>query len=226
MGLLRFLLEKQMATVQHSALTDPNLHEPKGVSTAAANQVYVANGSGSGTWKDLSPVSLAGLATNGTSGTLLSVDGAGNFVFVAGPHGQCDFYDSTLAAPYALAGTTSFQKLAPNTTGGGVPALMTEGTNARLTYTGSTTVRVTFTYNVSLSIGSSAKDVTLALYKNGSVINAHSVSSVSSSGKVVMSGTTGVSVSTNDYVEVYAKISSNDTINVYSFQLNAFVSGA
>jgi hypothetical protein len=39
-----------MATVQHSALTDPNIHEPKGVSTAAAGKVYVANGSGSGNW--------------------------------------------------------------------------------------------------------------------------------------------------------------------------------
>lgn len=40
-----------MATVQHSALTDPNLHEPKGVSTAAAGKVYIANGSGSGVWQ-------------------------------------------------------------------------------------------------------------------------------------------------------------------------------
>lgn len=39
-----------MANVQHSSLSDPNLHEPKGVSTAAANTVYLANGSGSGTW--------------------------------------------------------------------------------------------------------------------------------------------------------------------------------
>ena len=39
-----------MANVQHSTLTDPNLHEPKGISTAAADQLYRANGSGSGTW--------------------------------------------------------------------------------------------------------------------------------------------------------------------------------
>jgi len=39
-----------MANVQHSSLTDPNLHEPKGISTASANQLYLANGSGSGTW--------------------------------------------------------------------------------------------------------------------------------------------------------------------------------
>jgi len=39
-----------LANVQHSTLSDPNLHEPKGASTAAANGVYLSNGSGSGTW--------------------------------------------------------------------------------------------------------------------------------------------------------------------------------
>ena len=37
--------------VAHSALTGSNLHEPKGVAAASAGYVYVANGSGSGTWK-------------------------------------------------------------------------------------------------------------------------------------------------------------------------------
>lgn len=39
-----------MANVQHSTLTDPNIHEPKGITTAAANSVYMANGSSSGSW--------------------------------------------------------------------------------------------------------------------------------------------------------------------------------
>lgn len=43
-----------MANVQHNNLTDPNLHEPKGVSTAVNGQVYVADGGGSGDWKFLS----------------------------------------------------------------------------------------------------------------------------------------------------------------------------
>ena len=43
-----------MANVQHSSLTDPNLHEPKGISTASANQVYISDGSGSGTWTNAS----------------------------------------------------------------------------------------------------------------------------------------------------------------------------
>lgn len=40
-----------MADVQHSSLTDPQLHEPKGISTADDGAVYVANGAGSGDWE-------------------------------------------------------------------------------------------------------------------------------------------------------------------------------
>lgn len=39
-----------MADIQHSVLTDPELHEPKGASTATDGQVYVADGAGSGAW--------------------------------------------------------------------------------------------------------------------------------------------------------------------------------
>ena len=42
-----------MANVQHSALTDPNIHEPKGVAVATADQLYVANGAASGVWRKL-----------------------------------------------------------------------------------------------------------------------------------------------------------------------------
>ena len=39
-----------MADVQHSTLTDPELHEPKGVTAASSGKVYVADGSSSGAW--------------------------------------------------------------------------------------------------------------------------------------------------------------------------------
>ncbi len=42
-----------MANVQHSSLTDPNIHEPKGITTAAANTVYMANGSATGSWTNV-----------------------------------------------------------------------------------------------------------------------------------------------------------------------------
>lgn len=40
-------------TVNHKDLTGAALHESKGVAAASANTVYVANGSGSGTWQQV-----------------------------------------------------------------------------------------------------------------------------------------------------------------------------
>lgn len=37
--------------VAHSTLTGADLHEPKGVASASAGTVYVANGAGSGVWQ-------------------------------------------------------------------------------------------------------------------------------------------------------------------------------
>lgn len=45
-------------TIQHSLLTGSNLHEPKGVSGAAAGEVYVADGAGSGAWDNLVAANL------------------------------------------------------------------------------------------------------------------------------------------------------------------------
>lgn len=50
-----------MANVAHSTLTGAELHEPKGVDAAAANTIYVANGSGSGTWTTLSSLTIPGV---------------------------------------------------------------------------------------------------------------------------------------------------------------------
>lgn len=56
-----------MANVNHSALTDPYLHEPKGVASASTGKVYVTNGSGSGAWtakEALVELSLEGYIEN------------------------------------------------------------------------------------------------------------------------------------------------------------------
>jgi hypothetical protein len=36
---------------EHSVISDPDIHEPKGISTATIGEVYVADGLGGGTWK-------------------------------------------------------------------------------------------------------------------------------------------------------------------------------
>ena len=40
-----------MADIEHGVITDPNIHEPKGASTASVGDVYTSDGSGSGTWQ-------------------------------------------------------------------------------------------------------------------------------------------------------------------------------
>lgn len=43
-----------MADVEHNEIQDPEIHEPKGVSSASSGEVYVADGLGSGDWTDYS----------------------------------------------------------------------------------------------------------------------------------------------------------------------------
>ncbi len=44
----------------HSALTDPELHEPKGVAAASAGEVYLSDGLGSGSWV-VPPYTISGV---------------------------------------------------------------------------------------------------------------------------------------------------------------------
>lgn len=59
---------------EHSTLSDPDIHEPKGASTATSGQVYIANGAGSGAWTSGADSILAA----GTAGKILVLDGAGS----------------------------------------------------------------------------------------------------------------------------------------------------
>lgn len=44
----------------HSTLTDPELHEPKGVAAAASGEVYLSDGLGSGSWV-VPPYAITGI---------------------------------------------------------------------------------------------------------------------------------------------------------------------
>ena len=215
-----------MANVQHSVLTDPNLHESKGVATATNKTVYVANGAGSGVWVKLSPQSFTNLSTNGIAGQFLSVDGSGGFTLVSGAHGQTDFFNAS--TPYSLAVTASTPiKLAPTNVPSGNTTFITESTNGRLTYTGTHALNLTIIYTISVDQASgSNKDITLAIYKNGVLSNAQMIATTSSGEKDVIAGTTTVSCVTNDYFEIYVDVSANTTVRVYGYQLNALFAGS
>lgn len=44
---------------EHKNLTGADLHEPKGIESAPSGSVYVANGSGSGNWQNLTSAAVA-----------------------------------------------------------------------------------------------------------------------------------------------------------------------
>ena len=62
-----------MANVDHKNLTTINLHEPKDCYSASADEVYVADGVGSGTWKKPTEDSID--ASAGSSNQVLISDG-------------------------------------------------------------------------------------------------------------------------------------------------------
>lgn len=68
-------------TVEHVTISDPQIHEPKGVSTAGINTTYVADGAGSGAWGKIGSAQLEGIAGDGgIADQHVITDGAGGFV--------------------------------------------------------------------------------------------------------------------------------------------------
>lgn len=215
-----------MADIQHSAIPDGQRHEPKGISSASNKQLYIANGSASGAWSKIGPQSLSGVTTNGTAGQFVAVDGAGNFILASAPSGSVYFYN--ISTPYILTYPSTFTKAAPTTTGSGSSVLMTEGTNARLTYTGTATTSLDIVFTVSVDQASgSARDIEAAIYKNGSLVNGSNAIITTTSGeKHSITCHADVSVATNDYVELYMKNGgASGDIRIYTFSLFATTAG-
>lgn len=77
-----------MADLEHVVIQDPDIHEPKDVSTATAGQVYIANGAGSGAWaaptiaETFEQTSDVVIANTTTEGTLIGA-GIGTLVIPA-----------------------------------------------------------------------------------------------------------------------------------------------
>lgn len=96
-------------TISHKLLPDNQLHEPKGVASAAVNTVYSANGAGSGTWKKVGSTGLQGLSGDaGVADKFLLTDGANGFVLKPQySRGQMSFWNNGNAfAMTAVADTT------------------------------------------------------------------------------------------------------------------------
>lgn len=135
-----------MAT-QHSVLTDPELHEPKGAAAASVNTVYVADGAGSGAW------------TMPFRRGIWDYDHAGSAVTLTAANTQYELINDGLGSftnkTYALAGVTD---------------VWDTGTN-RFDFTGlklGDTVDIRVDLNITTTAVSSVVDVVLELGVGGS----------------------------------------------------------
>ena len=97
---------------EHVNLTDPNLHEPKGAAAASEDEVFVADGNGSGAFQKIQDTSLEGISANGNAGEQLVSDGAGGFEFIIPTDAYYgEAYISENATPTVIGTGNTFQKV-------------------------------------------------------------------------------------------------------------------
>lgn len=115
----------------HRDLADIHRHEPKGISTATANQVYRANGSGSGSWQSLTIPSGQFIVTHQVftaNGTWFKPSNLWKIVV------HC--YGGGGAAAGGFIGQTAFFGTYCNATGGTGSTIAGVGINGDLNVTG------------------------------------------------------------------------------------------
>lgn len=171
-------------SIQHAAITDPDIHEPKGASTANSGEVYVADGAGSGVWTPSSRFAelyiSAGSGTQALTSTAARLDPSTNWV----------------------AGVTN--GVTQNATDGTL-TIVTAGTYAMSFWITLTTDSVASgtTYTFYYAINGTPNTRSVAVAKN-----------TAGADKVTCSATGLVTLSASDVVSIYAKSSINSTITV------------
>lgn len=98
--------------MEHRSLTGDSLHEPKGIESASSGAVYVANGSGSGSWVSR----FSGLFTANqltVTGTIPDISATGSSFFAAVP-AKSQLTKVTVVLSATIAGTNSIVTIYKN----------------------------------------------------------------------------------------------------------------
>lgn len=106
-----------MANVEHASITDPNIHEPKGVAAAAVDKAYVADGAGSGAWGYPLPKGV----DSATAGQVFVANGTGGGSWQANTPALPDYgeyYVQGNATETTISATSTFVKLTSGVTAG------------------------------------------------------------------------------------------------------------
>ena len=177
-----------MANVNHSTLTDPYLHEPKGAASASSGEVYIANGSGSGVWTQ-NHRHVGGFITFSTGSPYAKATTTS---------------DSVINPTFNLVDNNGFTGLS--------------SPNARIRYDGAESISaaITATFSIQQSSGTD-RNVEVVFYKNGAALAGSRVIATAASGAWNQITTAfNTTLATNDYIEVFTKADSAATINYAS----------
>lgn len=193
-------------TIQHKLIPEAQLHEPKGISTAAANKVYKSNGAASGSWEKISSAMLQSLTGDaGQADLKIITDGANGFKLGKTPHGSFSFVN--IATPTTIVYPAVATKLNAVSVPGPDTYKVTAGTNSRLTYTGATMQHFHIAATISLdqSVGAN-RDIETYIALNGVPITASTVIQTTVSGNKASTALhADVEMNTNDYLELFVK---------------------
>lgn len=209
--------------VEHRNIADPEIHEPKGVSTAAANTTYVASGSGSGTWTKIPVQGLSGIAGAGIANQIPVSNGAGGF-YLAWSVANGGVFFTNIASPNVITYPSVYTKISPTTTVAGTPRDFGEGTNARVTYLGTQGRMAVVTIEAVVSQSSGAdREIRVALYKNGSLVTgAESVLTVENNHRRQINLEFLTPVVTNDFFEAFVRNDgASGDVSVHTLKLRA-----
>lgn len=180
-----------MANVNHSTLTDPYLHEPKGVASAASGEVYIADGSASGAWTQLQR-HVGGHITYSTTSPYAH---------------SATTSDTPLDPTFTIVDNNGFSGVA--------------SPNAGLRYDGAETIHASLTFTASVQQASGGdREVEMVFDINGTKLEGSRVVTTASSGTWVQFTTAfNTTLDTNDIIEVHVKADAIATINFASAYL-------
>lgn len=166
-----------MANVNHSTLTDPYIHEPKGVASAASGEVYIANGSSSGTW------------------TKLQRHVGGHIPFdTTTPYTHATTTSDTALNPaFTLVDNNGFSGISTP--------------NAGIRYDGTESIHTALTFTTSIRQASGGdREVELVFYLNGSPLAGSRVVTTATTGSWnQFTSAFNTTLATNDVIEVHVK---------------------
>jgi hypothetical protein len=167
--------------VDHAALTDPEIHEPKGASTATAGQVYTADGASSGEWAK--PFKYVGVRSNYST---------------ASPYVHAITTSDTVLDP--TVATLNRSQFTVQT----VP-------NLRLRYDGVEALVGRLIFNCSFRQSDGAdRNIQWIAYKNGAPLsNSKIIATTRTTDWVNATLVYDVDMVTNDYIEMFAQSSSS-----------------